>query len=103
MSPCENQLLPGLGPKKSPARTTMTLQPWRLAACRRCSICTRMAPLLVSGSLGRIFPQHGEGAGAKVVDRAGQHDGGANGLCGGDGVVHHGQHQLAPSGGSPVG
>ena len=47
--------------------------------------------------LGGVFAQHGEGAGAKVVDRAGQHDGGANGLCGGNGVVHHGQHQLGPA------
>jgi hypothetical protein len=56
-----------------------------------------MAPLRVTGFCGASSPnQSGERIGTVVVDRAGQHDGRAFGLCGGDAVVQHRQHQLRP-------
>ena len=44
------------GPKKSPARTISTRTPLRLAASRRCSSSTRMAPLRVTGCCGASSP-----------------------------------------------
>src|SRR5262245_15409611 len=48
----ENQLLPGLGPKKSPARSTIVRTLSRLASASRLSSSTLIVPLRVSGCWG---------------------------------------------------
>ncbi|MNS90959.1 hypothetical protein D3C72_1250310 [compost metagenome] len=64
--PCENQLLPARGPKKSPARTMMTLAPCVLARSSRASSSTRMAPLRVCGRCGASSASTGKASGPKL-------------------------------------
>jgi hypothetical protein len=95
-NPCENQLLPALGPKKSPARTIRTPTSVDAASRSRRSHLDANPTLGGDGILRRRLAQIREGVWSEIVDGARQDNPSAIGASRRDRVVQHRQHKLAP-------